>query len=103
MESIYKKPTTLVQLWFPIEGVDMQLICMHYYFWWLQETCGENSKWMLGGFTFSHHVKTIAHAMWAVIKSPVKQPQQKKSKKRKRKDYMFDSFTPIAIRKHRCH
>jgi hypothetical protein len=38
------------------------------------------------------------------IKSPPKQPKQKQSKKRKRKDYnMLDSFTPIAVRKHKRH
>ena len=38
--------------------------------------------------------------MISPIKSPVKKPKNKTTK-RKRSDYLFDSYTPIAVRKHK--
>ena len=45
---------------------------------------------------------SVSFRMISPIKSPPKKPKQK-TKKRKRSDYLFDSFTPIAVRKHERH
>ena len=64
------------------------------------EEMGELSSTLLSDVT--NLQPSTSFQMISPIKSPPKKPKQK-TMKRKRSDYLFDSFTPIAVRKHKRH